>query len=112
MTDFGSYKIIYLYINTFINYYVPLFPQFSMDDPWRRENGLFSRDGPKRRRLGGGKIIYDQLASYFLIFDQLASCCVIKSWSIYDHFFVEISKKGIVCWSINLVLFDLLVKMA
>ena len=30
------------------------------------------------RLLGGGKVVYDQFASYFLIFDQLVSCCVKK----------------------------------
>ena len=30
------------------------------------------RDGSKRQRLGGGKGIYDQLASIFVIYDQLA----------------------------------------
>ena len=49
------------------------------------------REGPKRQRLGGGwgKEIFDQLASHFPQFDQLLSYCVIKSWSIYDHFFIE-----------------------
>ena len=44
------------------------------------------RDSPKRHQLGGRKEIFDQLTSHFPQFDQLLSYCVIKSWSIYDHF--------------------------
>ena len=40
----------------------------------------------------GGKEIFDQFASYFPQFDQLLSNCVIKSWSIYDLFFIEIDQ--------------------
>ena len=29
----------------------------------------------------GGEGEYDQLGSYFVIFDQLTSCCVLHSWS-------------------------------
>ena len=47
------------------------------------------RDSPKRHQLGGRKEIFDQLTSHFPQFDQLLSYCVIKSWSIYDHFFIE-----------------------
>ena len=35
----------------------------------------------------GGKVIFDQLSSYFSKIDQLASCCVLKSGSIYDQLF-------------------------
>ena len=73
---------------------------------------MLTRDGAKHRRLGGGKAIYDQLASRFPIFDQLASCCILKSWSIYDHYFGRYEYKDTFCWSVNLLLFDLLVKNA
>ena len=55
---------------------------------------MCARDGPKRRRFGGGegKEIFYQLASHFPQFDQLSLSYVIKSWSIYDHFFIEIDQ--------------------
>ena len=47
----------------------------------------------KASAIGGwGKEIFDQLASYFLQFDQLLSIRFIKSWPIYDHFCLEIDQ--------------------
>ena len=41
---------------------------------------------------GGGKEIFDQLASHFPQFDQLLSYCVIKNWSMFDHSLVKIDQ--------------------
>ena len=41
---------------------------------------------------GEGKEIFYQLASHFPQFEQLSLSYVIKSWSIYDHFFIEIDQ--------------------
>ena len=41
MTDFGSYKIIYLYINTFINYCIPYSPNSQWTTPEAGVNELF-----------------------------------------------------------------------
>ena len=41
MTDFGSYKIIYLYINTFINYCIHYSPNTQWTIPEAGVNELF-----------------------------------------------------------------------
>ena len=56
--------------------------------PCRNINNITPNQGwCEASAIGGGKVIFDQLSSYISKIDQIASCCVLKSWSIYDQLF-------------------------